>query len=55
MIISIREHFLNKQKSEKTNDFKTSLEGISGKELYDTFSDQKTKYKDFIENVNNEN
>ena len=52
VIISIKERIANKKNNTKGKiQNQKDLEGVSGKEIYGTWSEEKKKYKSFIKKV----
>ena len=52
LIISIKEHVDSKKnKSTSRIQNQKDLDGVSGKEIYGTWADEKKKYKSFIRKV----
>ena len=52
LIISIKERLSNKKRNNGLIQDQKDLDGVSGKEIYGTWSNEKTKYKSFIRKVN---
>ena len=52
LIISIKERLSNKKRNNGLIQNQKDLDGVSGKEIYGTWSNEKTKYKSFIRKVN---